>query len=203
MSTTVGSDIENNKFCEQVFTNMKMISNEDGDLLSQFDNNNENDTPVLERNNRLSPRIRDTTYQKMLINNHTDANKGKIRGNFYLEDIFGLCKTFKKVTTNLGFRLMLKSADSQDIINTSMDDDVNVTNNSLYLYIPNIVPSVETPLKFKEATQNNNRISFDEGCTESRLLSDKIAQVGSAQHLNSPKYLIRAHQTKDRLNTSD
>ena len=57
---------------------------------------------------------------------------------------------------------MLKTADLQDIIYTSMDDDINVTINSWYLYIPNLIPPVETQLMFNEATQNNYRISFDE-----------------------------------------
>ena len=44
----LSSDIEHNKFCGQVSTIMKAISNKDGDLLSQFDNINENDIPLLE-----------------------------------------------------------------------------------------------------------------------------------------------------------
>ena len=88
----------------------------------------------------------------MLIDNHTDATKGKIKEYLYLEDIFGFCKTFKKVTKNLGFILMLKTADLQDIIYTNMADDINVTFNSLYLYIPNLIPSVETQLLSNEAT---------------------------------------------------
>ena len=80
----------------------------------------------------------------MLINNHTDANKGKIKGYLYLEDIFGFCKTFEKVTKKLGFHLMIKTNDSQDFIYTSMTDDKNVTINNLYLYVPNLIPSVET-----------------------------------------------------------
>ena len=52
----------------------------------------------------------------MLINNHIDANKSKIKGNLYLEDVSGFCKTFKKVTKNLGFHLMFKTANLQDII---------------------------------------------------------------------------------------
>ena len=35
-----------------------------------------------------------------------------------------------------------------------MVDDINVTNDSLYLNIPNLIPSVETQLLFNEATQN-------------------------------------------------
>ena len=40
LSTTIRSDTEHNKFCGQVFTIMKVISNKDADLLSQFDNIN-------------------------------------------------------------------------------------------------------------------------------------------------------------------
>ena len=201
LSTTIGSDIEINKFCGQVSTIMRAISNKDGDLLSQFDNINENDIPVLNRLADLPVQIRDTPHQKMLINNHTDANKGKIKRYLYLEDIFGFCKTFKKVTKNLGFHLQFKTNDLQDIIYTSMTDDINVTINNLYLYVPNLIPSVETQVMFNEATQNNYKISYDEWFTERRIISDTITQldIGSSQNVQSPKYLIGAHQTKDRI----
>ena len=131
LGTSIGSDIEHNKFCGQVSTIMKAISNQDGDLLSQFGNINENDIPILSRITDLPPQIISSPHQKMLIENHIDANKGKIRGYLHLEDFFGFCKTFKKVTKNLGFHLMLKTTDLQDIIYTSMGDDINVTNNNL------------------------------------------------------------------------
>ena len=205
LSTTIGSDIEINKFCGQVSTIMRAISNKDGDLLSPFDNINENDIPVLERLADLPPQIRDSPHQKMLINNHTDANKGKIKGYLYLEDIFGFCKTFKKVTKNLGFHLMLKTNDLQNIIYSSMADDINVTINNLYLYVPNLIPSVETQVMFNEATQNNYKISFDEWYTERRIISDTITQmdIGTSQHVDSPKYLIGAHQTRIRADTAN
>ena len=47
LSTTLRSDIEHNKFCGQISTIMKVISNKNGDLLSQFDNINESDIPIL------------------------------------------------------------------------------------------------------------------------------------------------------------
>ena len=205
LSTTIGSDIEHNKFCGQVSTIMKVISNKDDDLLSQFGNINENDIPLLERLADFPPQIRSTPHQKMLIANHLDANKGKIKGYLYLEDIFGFCQTFKKVTNNLGFFLMLKTADLQDIIDTPMADDINVTIISLYLYVPNIIPSVETQLMFNEATQNNYKISSDEWFTEKRLISDLLVQhdIGSAQNVSSPKYMICAHQTSLRTTTPD
>ena len=205
LSTTIGSDIEINKFCGQVSTIMRAISNKDGDLLSQFDNINENDIPVLERLADLPPQIRDSPHQKMLINNHTDANKGKIKGYLYLQDIFGFCKTFKKVTKNLGFHLTFKTNDLQNIIYSSMADDINVTINNLYLYVPNLIPSVETQVMFNEATQNNYKIIFDEWYTERRVISDTITQldIGSSQNVQSPKYLIGAHQTRIRADTAN
>ena len=59
---------------------MKVISNKDDDLISQIGNINENDIPVLERLVDLPPQIRSNPHQKMLIDNHLDANKGKIKG---------------------------------------------------------------------------------------------------------------------------
>ena len=55
LKTTIGGDIEINKFCGQISTNMKVISNRDGDLLSQFDNINGNDIPVLEQHVDIPP----------------------------------------------------------------------------------------------------------------------------------------------------
>ena len=100
---------------------------------------------------------------------------------------------------------MFKTANLQDIIYTSMVDDIDVTINSLYLYIPNLIPSVGTQLMFNEATQNNYKISFDEWYTERRIISDLITQhdIGSAQQVTQPKYLICAHQTNLRTTTPD
>ena len=110
---------------------MRVVSNKDGDLLSQFDTINENIIPVLNRLADLPVQIRDTPHQKMLINNHADANKCKIKKHLYLEDVFGFCKTFKKLTKNLGFHLTFKTNDLQDIIYTSMTNDINVSINNL------------------------------------------------------------------------
>ena len=205
LSTTIGCDIEHKKFCGQVSTIMKVISNKDDDLLSQFGFIDENDIPLLERLADLPPQIRSTPHQKMLIDNHLDSNKGKIKGYLYLEDIFGFYKTFKKVTINLGFHLTFKTANLQDIIYTSMADDIYVTINSLCLYVPNLIPSVETQLMFNEATQNNYMISFDEWYTERRIISDLLIQhdIGSAQQVIHPKYLICAHQTSLRSTCPD
>ena len=184
---------------------MRAISFKVGDLLSQFDNINENDVPILERLADLPPQIRSTPHQKMLIDNHTDANKGKIKGYLYLEDIFGFCKTFRKVTKNLGFHLTFKTNDLQNIIYSSMADDINVTINNFYLYEPNLIPSVETQVLFNEATQNNYKITSDDWYAERRVISDTITQlnIGSSQNVQSPKYLIGARQTRIRADTAN
>ena len=67
---------------------------------------------------------------------------------------------------------MFKADNLQDIIYTSMDDDINVTINSLYLFIPNRIPSVETQLMFNGVTQKNYKITFDEWYTERQIISD-------------------------------
>ena len=109
------------------------------------------------------------------------------------------------VAKNLDFIIMFKTANLQDIIYTSMAEDINVTIKSLNLYVPNLIPSVETQLLFNEATQNNYKISFDEWFTEKRLISDLLVHhhIGSAQNVSSPKYMICAHQTSLRTTTLD
>ena len=86
-----------------------------------------------------------------------------------------------------------------------MVDEIDVTINSLYLFIPNLIPSVETQLMFNEATQNNYKISFDEWYTERRTISDLLIQhdIGSAQNVIQLKYLICAHQTNLGTTTPD
>ena len=74
---------------------------------------------------------------------------------------------------------MLKTNDSQDIIYTSMADDINVTIYNLYLLIPNLLPSVETQLTFNEATQDIYMISSDENYTERRVINDMFVQHDS------------------------
>ena len=200
LSVTSGSDLEHNKYCGQVSTIMRVLFSKDGDLLSQFDNINEGNGDAD---------IDSTSLKKMLIDNHNvvgqEVNKGKIKGQLPSENIFGFCKSFKKITKNLGFHIIFRTADLQDIIFTSIGDNINVTINSLYLFVPTLTPSTETQLMFNESIQNKYRIFFDDWFTERRVVADTITQIdiGSAQQVNSPKYLIACHQTAARLNAPD
>ena len=100
---------------------------------------------------------------------------------------------------------MLRANGLQDIVYTSKADDVKVTINQLYLIVPNLLPSVETQFMFNEATQIITKLSYDEYYTERRVISDMIVQhdIRSAKQVNSLKYLISAHQTKDRTSAPD
>ena len=134
---------------------MRVISTRDGDLLSQFDNSNEE---IGANEAATSDNIRSTSLNKMLITNHEEANRGKIKGQLPLEHMFGFCRTFKKVTKNLGFHITFKTANLQDIIYTTIAafTQINVTINSLYLFVLFLIPSTETQLMINESIQNNH-----------------------------------------------
>ena len=191
-----GGDLEHNKYVGPISTIMRVVTSKDDDLLSQFDN-------FIEGNGNAD--FDATSLKKMLINNHDLANKGKIKAQLALKHFFGFCKSFKKITKDLGFHITLRTADLQNIIFTSIGDNNNVTFNSLYSFVPTLIPNTETQLMFIESIQNNYRLFFDDWYSERRVVCDTITQIdiGSAQSVNSPKYLIASHQTAARLNFPD
>ena len=85
--------------------------------------------------------MKHTSLKQTLINNDTEANRGKIKGHLPLENIFGFCKTFKQTTKDLGFNL-----DLQVILFKTLGNDINVTINSLFLLVPVLIPKTETPV---------------------------------------------------------
>ena len=68
--------------------------------------------------------------------------------------------------------------------------------------MPILHPNTRTQLMFNESIMNNYAINFDSWYTE-RKISNGCRQVqvdiGSAQHFNSPKYLIGICQTQSRI----
>ena len=116
--------------------------------------------------------------------------------------MFGFCKTYKKITKKLGFHLTFKTADLQDIIFTSIGNDINVTINSLYLFVTILFSNTEAQVMSNEFNKNIHTITYDSCFTERKLHTDgnelKV-EFGSAQHVNSPKYLIASFQTADRI----
>ena len=66
------TDLEHNKYVGQISTIMRVVSSRDGDLLSDFDNINE-EVGVNEAATTVN--IRSTSLHKMLITNHEAANR--------------------------------------------------------------------------------------------------------------------------------
>ena len=94
LSTSAGTEIEQNKNLGNVSTILSLLTQKDGDLSSYFDKIDETEAGIT-----------NSTLKHLLIDSHTnDDNKGKIRANLPLEHIFGFCKTFKtlcRTTTNV------------------------------------------------------------------------------------------------------
>ena len=91
--------------------------------------------------------------------------------------------------------------DLQDIIFSTIANDINVTINSLYLYVPKFIPSTSTQVMFNEAIMNIYTITFDSWYTERKISNDGRelqVDIGSAQQINSPKNLISAFQSAVR-----
>ena len=195
ISTSAGTEIEHNKNLGNVSTIMRLLTHKDGDLSSYFDKIDEAEAGIA-----------NSTLKRLLIDSHTnDDNKGKIRVNLPLEHILGLCKTFEKITKGLGFELQLKtSSEKQNILYTTLGgNDVNVTINSIYLYIPSLVPSAEQQQMFNEAIRENFTLSFDAWVTDRKPVNtgnEYQLDIGSASNINIPLYLIVAHQKTQRDN---
>ena len=96
----------------------------------------------------------------------------------------------------------MKTNDLQNIIFTTIATDINVTFNSVYLFVPILFPNTETQVMFIESNKKNYTITYDSWYTERKLSTDgNDFQVnnGSAQLVNRPKSLIAIFQKADRV----
>ena len=77
---------------------MRLVTQKDGDLSTSFDIIIESEAAI------------DNSSLKHILNiNHTEANRGLIRGHLPLEYIFGFARSLKKLTNGLGFELDLRN----------------------------------------------------------------------------------------------
>ena len=107
MATTGRVEVEHVIFSGQLSANMRASTKKVGVLLSHFDN--------INKGNTLAD-FNSTRFKQMLTDNHPEpATKGNIKGDLRLEHKFGFCKTFKKITKNLGFQLTMKTNDIQKV----------------------------------------------------------------------------------------
>ena len=79
-----------------------------------------------------------------------------------------------------------------------MGDDNKVNFNKLFLYVLILIPDAQTQIMFNDSNENSFTLSFD-SCSRDRKTVDTLLEyqvdIGSAQNINSPKYLLVAHQT--------
>ena len=92
LSTTSGSDLEHNNFVGQVSTNMRSRTSKDGNLLSQYDIIIEE---IGEDNDATSDKIRSISLNNMLINNHKEANRGRIKVIYHWNIFLDFVKLLK------------------------------------------------------------------------------------------------------------
>ena len=131
ISTPAGVEIEQNKYVGPISTIMRLVTQKDGDLSTYFDIINESEDE-----------INNTSLRQILIDNHSEANRGLLRGHLPLEFIFGFARSLKKITKGFGFELGVRTSNrKRDILYTTLgDNDVNVTINSISLFIPQMIP---------------------------------------------------------------
>ena len=197
ISSSAGVEIEQNKYVGPISTIMRLVTQKDGDLSTSFDIIDESENG-----------INDSSLKQILINNHTEANRGLIRGHLPLEYIFGFARSFKKITKGLGFELDLRTSNrKRDILYTTLDDDdVNVTINSISLFIPQITPSPETQVIFNEAISQTFTLSYESWTTDRKPVDtarEFQVDISSASNINSPLYLIAAHQKTQRTDPAN
>ena len=194
LGTKRGADVEHNKYVRLISTILRAFTSKDGDLLSHFDNINENETAADSNN---------TSLKHFIIDNHTvAANRGKITDQLPLEHIFGSCKTFRKIIKNLGFHLTFRVFVLQRIISTTLANDIYVILISFYLIVPILIPITQTQVMFNESIQNNYTNTYDSWYTERKLSTNGNeiqVDIGCAQHVISPKNLITTFQTEHRI----
>ena len=173
---------------------MTALTSKDGDLLSHFDKIDESEAEM-----------ENTSPNNLLISNHDlAANIVKIKGHLPLERIIGFCRLFKNVTKQLGFLLSFKTADLQNIFYATLADDIKVSFDNLFLYVPIFIPDAQTQIKFSESTEKILTFSFDSWSTDRKTVKTLLeyqVDIGNAQNINSPKKLIVAHQLAARKGT--
>ena len=167
---------------------MRLVTQKDGDLSTYFDIIDEGEGEIDK-----------SSIKQIIIFNHSDDNKGIVRGHLPLEFNFGFCKSYKKITKGRGFELVLRTRNrKQDFIYTALRDKyVNVTVNSISLIIPQITPSPETQVHFNEGISQYLTLSYESWTTDRKPVdaSEEFqVDLSSASNINSPLYSTVADQ---------
>ena len=72
----------------------------------------------------------------------------------------------------------------------------------LVRYIPRFIVDAQTQLMFNDSITNTLTLSFNSGGTDRKTVDTPLehhVDIGSAQNVNSPKYLRVTHKRADRI----
>ena len=130
--------MEVNKHVGSISTLLRLLTNEDEDLLSYFD---ENDDSQNGNKGSSMNQIHNDNLEEV-------ANRGKFKDHLHLEHIIGFCETSKKITRNGGFFLNLKAAHLQKPIYTTIGDNIIIRPNKCYSKVPNYIPDPSAQTMF-------------------------------------------------------
>ena len=100
----------------------------------------------------------------------------------------------------------MKTADLQDIIYTTLGDNIKVNFDKLFLYVPILIPDAQTQIMFNNSITDSFTLSFDSWTSDRKTVDTQLeyqVDLYKAQNINSPKYLIAVHQTADRIGVSN
>ena len=95
----------------------------------------------------------------------------------------------------------MKTTDLQDIIHTTIRDIINIGLNTLYSYVPVLIPDPETPMMFNGSIKNSFTLTSNSWTTNEKVVktaSDYQLDIRFSSDINSPKYVIAVHQTEAR-----
>ena len=136
---------------------MRLVTEKEGDLPTYFD--------IIDESGNGN---KNSSIKQIPIDNHTETNKGVIRGHLPLEQIFGFAIFFIKKTKGVGFRIDLRTSNrKQDILYTNLgDNDADVTINSISFYKPAKIPNTETQVFFNEAISKTFTTSYESWTTD-------------------------------------
>ena len=96
----------------------------------------------------------------------------------------------------------MKAADLQDIVYTTLGDNTKVNFDNIFSFVPIYIPDAQTQIMFIVCIKESFTISFDPWSTDRKTVDTQLdyqVDVGSAQSIISPKYLIAVHQVPARI----
>ena len=71
----------------------------------------------------------------------------------------------------------------------------------MLLFVPILIPDPQRQIMFNDSVQNSFTLSFDSWTSGRKTVDTQLeyqVDIGSVQNINSPKYLIVAHQTASK-----